>query len=177
MRRIFKFCIKISWKAPWLIPTVSASSWIVRQRSSLMSSQIYSTFSVVLLVLGRPQLLSFSTDARPALKRECHSETAIPLKEYSPKASRTIWRVCRLVARFCHPSQTKRNMKSNKHSCKNNAYSQFGVMEQTGGICFRKRDLGLPSNLLSLRQLMKIRVWELSDTTSYIVREWYNVLK
>jgi hypothetical protein len=35
-----------------LIRTVSASSWIVWQWSSLMSSQIFSTFSVVLLVLG-----------------------------------------------------------------------------------------------------------------------------
>jgi hypothetical protein len=35
---------------------------------------IFSTFSVVLLVLGRPEHLSSSTDTRPALKCECHSK-------------------------------------------------------------------------------------------------------
>jgi hypothetical protein len=55
-----------------------------------MSSQIFSTFSIVLLVLGHPELSSSSTDTRPALKRECHSKTAVRLKEYSPKASPSI---------------------------------------------------------------------------------------
>jgi hypothetical protein len=32
----------------------------------------FSTFSAVLLVLGRPERSSSSTDTRPALKRECH---------------------------------------------------------------------------------------------------------
>jgi hypothetical protein len=53
----------------------------------------FSTFSVVLLVLGGPEYLSSSTDTRSALKREYHSETAVRLKEYSPKASRNISRV------------------------------------------------------------------------------------
>jgi hypothetical protein len=60
---------------------------------------------------------------------------------------------CRHVARFCHPSQTKRNTKSKKHSCKNNACSQRGVVWQTDEIGLRKCDLGLPSHLLSPRQL------------------------
>jgi hypothetical protein len=51
------------------------------------------TFSVVLVVPGRPERLSSSTDTRPALKRESHSETAVRLKECSPKASRRILRV------------------------------------------------------------------------------------
>jgi hypothetical protein len=51
------------------------------------------TFSVFLLVLGRPELPSSSTDTRPALKRECHSETVVRLKECSPKSSRSISRV------------------------------------------------------------------------------------
>jgi hypothetical protein len=52
-----------------------------------MSSQIFSTFSIVLLVLGRPERLSSSADTQPALTHECHSKTAVPLKECSPKAS------------------------------------------------------------------------------------------
>jgi hypothetical protein len=50
----------------------------------------FSTFYIVLWVLGRPERLSSSTDTRPALKHECHSESAIRLKEYSPEASRSI---------------------------------------------------------------------------------------
>jgi hypothetical protein len=48
------------------------------------------TFSAVLLVLGHPERSSFSTDTRSVLKRECHSKTAVRLKECSPKASRNI---------------------------------------------------------------------------------------
>jgi hypothetical protein len=55
-----------------------------------MSSRIFSTFSVVLLVLGHPECSSSSTDTRPALKRECHSKTTVRLKECSPKASQSI---------------------------------------------------------------------------------------
>jgi hypothetical protein len=51
-----------------------------------MSSRNFSTFSVVLLVLGRPERLSSSTDTRPALKREWHSKTAARLKECSYEA-------------------------------------------------------------------------------------------
>jgi hypothetical protein len=35
-----------------------------------MSSQIFSTFTVILLVLGRPERSSSSTDIQPALKHE-----------------------------------------------------------------------------------------------------------
>jgi hypothetical protein len=55
-----------------------------------MNSQIFSTFSVVLLVLGYPGPLSSSTGTRPALKHECQSKTAVRLKECSPKASQSI---------------------------------------------------------------------------------------
>jgi hypothetical protein len=55
-----------------------------------MSSQIFSTFSVVLLVLGRPERLSSSIATQPALKVEYHSKTTVWLKEYSPDASQNI---------------------------------------------------------------------------------------
>jgi hypothetical protein len=58
-----------------------------------MNSRIFSTFYVVLVVLGSPERLSSSTDTQPALKHECHSKTAIRLEECSPKASRNISRV------------------------------------------------------------------------------------
>jgi hypothetical protein len=58
-----------------------------------MSSRIFLTFSVVLLVLGGPERSSSSTDTQPALKRKCHSKTAVQLKECSPKASQGISRV------------------------------------------------------------------------------------
>jgi hypothetical protein len=46
---------------------------------------IFSTFSVDLLVLGRPEHLSSSNDTRPALKRECHSKTTVWLNKCSQK--------------------------------------------------------------------------------------------
>jgi hypothetical protein len=52
-----------------------------------MSSQNFSTISVVLLVLGRPERWLSSTDTQLALKHECHSETTVRLKECSPKVS------------------------------------------------------------------------------------------
>jgi hypothetical protein len=58
-----------------------------------MTSHIFSKFSVVLLVLGRPEPLPSSVDTRPALQRECYSKTAVRLKESSPNASRSISRV------------------------------------------------------------------------------------
>jgi hypothetical protein len=47
----------------------------------------FSTFSVILLMLGHPGRSSSSTDTRLALKHECHLKTAVQLKECSPKAS------------------------------------------------------------------------------------------
>jgi hypothetical protein len=51
-----------------------------------MSSRI----SVILLVLGRPERSSSSTDTRLVLKYGCQSKTAIRLKECSPKAPLSI---------------------------------------------------------------------------------------
>jgi hypothetical protein len=55
-----------------------------------MSFRIFSTFSIVSLVLGHPVGSSFSSDTQPVLKCECHSKTAVQLKECSPKASQSI---------------------------------------------------------------------------------------
>jgi hypothetical protein len=45
----------------------------------------FSTFSVALLVFGCSERSSSSTDTRPTLERECHSETAVRLKECCSK--------------------------------------------------------------------------------------------
>jgi hypothetical protein len=58
-----------------------------------MNSQILSTFSVILLVLGRLEHSSSSTDTQLALKHECQSKKAVQLKECSPRASQSISRV------------------------------------------------------------------------------------
>jgi hypothetical protein len=52
-----------------------------------MNFQIFSTISIVLLVLYHLERSSSSIDILPALKRECNSKTTVWLKECSPKAS------------------------------------------------------------------------------------------
>jgi hypothetical protein len=52
-----------------------------------MGSQIVSTFSIVLMMLGHPEHSSSSTDTWPMLKYECYSKTTIWFKECSPKSS------------------------------------------------------------------------------------------
>jgi hypothetical protein len=132
---MFKFSVKISCKLHnWSQQCLwahglfgdSFCEWILK-------------FFLVFLVLSHLKRSSTSADTQPALKHECHSKTAVWLKECSPEALRSISGVlvvylpnscktwCRHVARFCHPSQMKRNTKSKKHSCKNSAYLQSGV--------------------------------------------------
>jgi hypothetical protein len=50
------------------MPNVSASLWIVLQQSLWVSHQNFSTNSVALLVRGRPEHLSSSTDTLSGLK-------------------------------------------------------------------------------------------------------------
>jgi hypothetical protein len=86
MRRMFKIYVKISW--PTLIDPngvcefMDCSATVFAYEFSILS-----TFSVALMMLGRPERSSSSTDTRPALKRECHSKTAVRIKECSSKAS------------------------------------------------------------------------------------------
>jgi hypothetical protein len=51
-----------------------------------MSSRIFSTYPVVLLVFGHPELLSSSTDTQPVMKHECHSKAAVWLKRIFSKS-------------------------------------------------------------------------------------------
>jgi hypothetical protein len=87
----------------------------------------FSTFSVVLLGLGRPVRLSFSTDTRPALKRECHSKTAVGLRMFCKSLTKNFKGFgsgfTKLHAKFDSDTLldfvihrgTKRNMNSKKH--------------------------------------------------------------
>jgi hypothetical protein len=68
-----------------------------------MSSKIFSTFAVILLMLGHYERSSSSIDTQPALKHECHSKITGRLKECSQKALRSISRV--LVADLCSFTQ------------------------------------------------------------------------
>jgi hypothetical protein len=54
-----------------------------------------------LVVLGHPERSSFSTDTRTALKHECHSKTAVQLKECSPKASDLLSFMQNLIQTHC----------------------------------------------------------------------------
>jgi hypothetical protein len=54
-----------------------------------------------------------------------------------------------------HRRQDKTKHKVKKHSFKSNVCSQRGVMWQTDAIGFPKCDLGLPSHLVSPRQLQQ----------------------
>jgi hypothetical protein len=50
-------------------------------------SSMFYTFAVFSQALGRRERSLSISDTRPVLKRECHLETGVRLKECSPKAS------------------------------------------------------------------------------------------
>jgi hypothetical protein len=127
-----------------------------------MSSLICSTFSVILLVLGRPKHLSPSTNTRLALKCECYSKTTVQLKERSPKASRSISRVSVVdLASFTQNLMQTRcsilpsNADKTKHKVEKQCMFTAKCQMATDPIGLQKCDLGIPSHLLSLRQLQQ----------------------
>ena len=86
MRLILKFSAKMRWTAPYDSPTISQTSWIVCLRSARIASRTFAVFSGAVLVDGRPERLSSSTDVRQSLKRlyhdmvpndSCHKTAAI----------------------------------------------------------------------------------------------------
>jgi hypothetical protein len=52
----------------------SQTSWIVCLRSARIASRTFAMFSGVVLVDGRPERSSSSTDVRPSLKRLYHKK-------------------------------------------------------------------------------------------------------
>jgi hypothetical protein len=84
-----------------------------------MSSQFFSMFSFISLVLGRPDRSSSSTDTQLAFRRECHSKELLfglknvtkPYKAFNSFSSRH-------VARFCHPHRPNETQSQKSTSVK-----------------------------------------------------------
>ena len=108
---MFKSTVKICWQELQLTPVASEISSIVYRRSSLIFSQIFSTFSSVWLVDGRPEWGWSSTLISPLLNRTNHSKTCVRLSASSLKA---FWSIsCASVAVF---PRRKQNLKQNRCS-------------------------------------------------------------
>jgi hypothetical protein len=60
---------KMRWHVPYDSTKMLQTSWIVRLRSSRITSRTFATFSGVVPIEGRPELSSSSTDVRPFLNR------------------------------------------------------------------------------------------------------------
>ena len=102
---MFKSTVKIRWQELQLTPVASEISSIVYQRSSLIFSLIFSTFSLVWLVDGRPEWGWFSALISPLLNHANHSKICVQLSASSLKA---FWSIsCASVAVFprCKQSQ------------------------------------------------------------------------
>jgi len=103
---MFKSTVKICWQELQLTPVASEISSIVYRRSSLIFSQIFSTFSSVWLVDGHPEWGWSSTVISPLLNHANHSKTWVWLSASSLKA---FWSIsCASVAVF---PRRKQNLK------------------------------------------------------------------
>jgi hypothetical protein len=118
-------------------------------------------------LLINSQLLSYTAVEQgyaTAHKHQSVNKTSAQLRCHTAAVSRGHMKTwCRHIARVNHPSETKWNTKSGKHSCKNNACSQEGLSWQT-------QTIGLPPwpPLSSFTEAVTIiTVWELSNTASY----------
>jgi hypothetical protein len=147
-----------------------------------MKSRIFSTFSVVLLVLGRPEHSSPLTDTQLALKHEWHLQTTVQLKECSSKASRRISRG--LVADL--PSFTQNFMQTLLefaiHHRQHKAQSRKSTLIRTvrchvADWCNRLAEVWAwpPLSSSFTEAVTAITVWEISDTT-YETLGWRNLL-
>ena len=87
---VFKLSAKMRWKVPYDSPPISQTSWRVCLRSARIASRTFAVFSGVVLVDGRPERSSSSTDVRPSLKRLYHKKVLLWLMALSPKASCSI---------------------------------------------------------------------------------------
>jgi len=74
MLLMFKLSTKMRWTVPYDSPTISQTSWIVFLRSAKIALRNFAMFSGVVLVDGRPERSSSSTDIRPSLKRLYHKK-------------------------------------------------------------------------------------------------------
>ena len=86
---MFKLSSKMRWTVPYDSPTISQTSWIVCLRSARIASRTFAMFPGVVLINGRPECSSSSTDVRPSLKHLYH-KVLLWLMAWSPKASCSI---------------------------------------------------------------------------------------
>jgi hypothetical protein len=74
MRLMFKLSAKMRWTVLYVSPTISQTSWIVCLRSARTAPRTFAMFSGVVVVEGRPECSSSSTDVCPSLKRLYHKK-------------------------------------------------------------------------------------------------------
>jgi len=94
---MFKLSAKMRWMVPYDSPTISQTSWIVCLRSARIASQTFAMFSDAVLVDGRPESSSSSTDVYPSSKHLCHKKVLLWLTALSLEASCNIWWVLAAV--------------------------------------------------------------------------------
>ena len=87
---MFKLPAKMRWTVPYDSPTISQTSCIFCLRSARIASRTFAMFSGVVLVDGRPERSSSSTDVRPSLKRLYHKSVLLWFMALSPKVSCSI---------------------------------------------------------------------------------------
>jgi len=90
MHLMFKLSAKMCWRVPYDSPTISQTSCIVCLWSARIASRTFAMISGVVLVDGRPERSSSSTDVRPSLKHLYHKKVLLWLMALSPKASCSI---------------------------------------------------------------------------------------
>jgi hypothetical protein len=71
---MFKLSAKMRWMVPYDSPTIPETSWIVCLWSARIASWNFDMFSGVLLVDGRPERSSLSTDIHLSLKHLYHKK-------------------------------------------------------------------------------------------------------
>ena len=87
---IVKLSAKMRWMVPYDSPTISQTSWVFCLRSARLASRTFAMFSGAVLVDGRTERPSLSTDVRPSLKRLYHKNVLLCLMALSTKASCSI---------------------------------------------------------------------------------------
>jgi len=77
MHLMFKLSAKMCWRVPYDSPTISQTSCIVCLWSARIASRTFAMISGVVLVDGRPERSSSSTDVRPSLKHLYHKKVLL----------------------------------------------------------------------------------------------------
>jgi hypothetical protein len=121
MRLVFKLFARMHWMVLYDSPTISQTSWIVCLRSARIASRTFAMFFGVVLVDGRPERSSSSTDVCPSLKRLsfCISSAGwiflkIYMLQFSPKC-------CRWCKVCCARSVIEGTWKTIYSSCRKSA--------------------------------------------------------